>query len=409
MRSLWVLAWLASPALAVAGPAAPVVGGADAKSGKWPDAAAILFPTTRGDQALCSGTLIAPTVVVTAGHCFDETRVLPDNVLIGAASLDRPRDGETIAIATGFVYPDADVTEDLTVLILARRSTRQPRAIATGWARTDIVNGQAVALVGYGAVDRGADLFVAELQEARSKITDADCTRSLGCNDGAQPAGELGAGGNGVDTCPGDSGGPLYLTPDDGTYLGGVTSRTYDDPTFPCSEGGIYVRPDKLVPWIERVSGVNVTHGPEPTADPITAVPGGGGDGWIDINDPGSDDHRLVVTTPPRHAQANVRDDGAIRVCADPDAAPGDDALTVTMTDTKHSYRTLAITIPLTIAAGTAMGPCDLNTFAETGGCCETGGRPGGALPLALGVLAVVRRRRSRNLRGETCGAGRRR
>ena len=38
------------------------------------------------------------------------------------------------------------------------------------------------------------------------------------------PDGELGAGGMGIDTCPGDSGGPLYLPTDFGTFLAGVTS-----------------------------------------------------------------------------------------------------------------------------------------------------------------------------------------
>lgn len=393
MRSAWIAACLALPASAAAAPA-PVIGGDDAKQGAWPDAAAILFPTLDGDQALCSGTLVAPTVVLTAGHCFNEDDGLPDNVLIGGASLDHPGDGELREIDHGIVYPDPDLTEDVTVLILAKPSTKKPRPIATGWARTDIVDGARIALVGYGAVDRQADLFVDQLQEARTTITDFDCSRSFGCNDQARPAGELGAGGQGIDTCPGDSGGPLYLTADYGTYLAGVTSRSYDDARFPCSDGGIYVRPDKVIDWIEEVAGVPVARGPEPEADAITAVPGGGGDSKIHVNDPASDDHTLEVTTPPAHAQANLRADGAVRICADPAAPPGADALTVTITDKTNARRTLAITIPITIAAGTADGPCDLDAFRDDGGCCDAGHASGGAFPLALGVLALVRRRR---------------
>lgn len=394
MRSAWLLACVALPTVAAASPA-PVVGGDDAKAGKWPDVAAILYPTLDGDQALCSGTLVAPTVVLTAGHCFVESEGLPDNVLVGTNSLDKPEAGEILEIDHGIVYPDSDFTEDLAVLVLARASKQPPRAIATGWARTDIVNGAAVALVGYGAVDRQANMFIDELQEAKSTITDAGCTQQLGCNEAAQPDGELGAGGDGVDTCPGDSGGPLYLTTKHGTYLAGVTSRSYDDARFPCSEGGIYVRPDKLVAWIEREAGVAIKHGPEPAADPIEVVPGGGGDTKIHINDPDSSNHSLEVTGAPAHGQANVRDDGALRVCADPAAPPGPDAVTVTIVDAKTQTRSLSITVPITIAAGTADGPCDLSDFPEGGGCCDAGHSASG-LPLAALVFAAVRRRRRR-------------
>lgn len=379
-------------------PVSPVIGGSDAKSGKWPDAAAILFPDdTRnppGDDPLCSGTLVAPTIVLTAGHCYDPLDPpLPDNVLIGTSTLARPQDGETIPIKHGYVYPDFDTTEDLAVLVLARPSSRQPRKIVDGWARTDLVNGAAISLVGFGAIDQLGDEFVDALQEASSTITDVDCSTSLGCNPGARPDGELGAGGMGVDTCPGDSGGPLYLMTGYGPVLGGVTSRSYDNAPVPCSGGGIYVRPDKILDWIEMTAGVRVQRVSGPTADPITAVHGDAGETRIDVNDPGSDEHRFEITAPPLHGMARVRSDGAVRVCTDPDAVASDDQITITITDAKHAGRALPLTIPIHIEDGKAAVTCDVNAFSE-GGCCAVGGQPGGAIPLALGVLALVRRRR---------------
>jgi endonuclease G len=360
----------------------PVTGGTDAPPGKWPDVAAVMFPID-GEVPLCTGTLVAPTVVLTAGHCADRsgTPVLPDSVLIGASSLTRTGDGETIAIERSIVYPDAATAEDLAVLILARPSTHPPRRIVDGWARADLVNGAAISLVGFGAIDRAGAIYVNELQEATTSITDVDCSVSPGCRPIAHPAGELGAGGMGVDTCPGDSGGPLYLWTSYGAVLAGVTSRSYANAGFPCSEGGIYVRPDKVLDWIERVAGVPVARVAAPTA-PMVATEDRCGATQITVNDPASQHHQFRIASQPAHGSASVDPDGTVRVCTDP-GAPEDDHVVVMITDAAHPDRSLPVTIPV----GTA-------------GCCDAGGPPGGAIPLAIGVLALARRRRPRGPRG---------
>ena len=358
----------------------PVIGGSNAAPGAWPDVAAILFPVD-GDAPLCTGTLVAPTVVLTAAHCYDRaTPPLPDNVLIGTSSLSRPDEGETIPIDRGYVYPSPRTTEDLAVLVLARASTRPPRRIVDGWARADLVNGATISLVGFGSIDRAGAVYVDELQQATTTITDADCSRSPGCNPAAQPAGELGAGGMGVDTCPGDSGGPLYLGTAYGPVLAGVTARSYDDAIFPCSEGGIYVRPDKVIDWIERTAGVPVSRSPGPTA-PMLTTQDHCGDTRITVNDPASKSHHFRIETQPPGSRASVDQDGTVRFCTDPDA-PGDaQQLVVTITDTSNVNRSLSFAIPVESA----------------GGCCDAGGRPGGAPALAIGVLALLHRRRRRS------------
>lgn len=405
VASIWPAIW---PAIAFAAPAShpvEVIGGSDAAAGAWPDVAAILFqledPPGSGifvDEALCTGTLIAPTVVITAGHCYAaDDPPLPDNVLIGTASLARPQDGETLHVRTGIVYPNAETSEDVAVLILDQASKATPRTLATGWPSTDIVDGAKIELVGFGAIDQTGKKFVDELQQASTTITDADCSSSSGCNADARPAGELGAGGDGIDTCPGDSGGPLYLTTSYGTYLAGVTSRSYDNAKVSCSGGGIYERPDKFADWIEQVTGVSVLRGPSPSADPLTAAPGASGDTMIVDNDPGSDDHHYEVTTQPAHGRAAVRGDGLLRVCPDAKAAAGADQVTVRVIDSKNSHRALLLTVPITVAADPAAMPgCDFSGFGDSGGCCDAGGRSGGSIPLALGVLALVARRRRR-------------
>ncbi len=375
----------------------PVIGGDDAMAGKWPDVAAV----NEGGQQVCSGTLIAPTVVITAGHCNSADL---DSVLIGTSSLARAGEGETIAIMKHIPYANSQNTIDVTVLVLAQPSTKTPRKIATGWAKLDIKNAAKVAIVGFGAVDRAGPVpfnqqeqFVNELQEATTTITDANCTTNAanGCNSLAAPDGELGAGGMGIDTCPGDSGGPLYLVTDYGTFLAGVTSRSYSDAMFWCSEGGIYARPDKVIDWIEETAGVKVGRGPEPAFMPMTAVRGNAAETVIEANDPKTDQHTYAITTPPGHGTAKIRADGTLRVCTDPGVA-GQDAMTVSITDANDPARALSVKIPITIEDGTPGESCSVDAFGDgvdSGGCCDSGRSAGGAIPLSILVLLVLRRR----------------
>jgi uncharacterized protein (TIGR03382 family) len=377
--SAWALvaALLALPALAWASPAPggprAITGGRSAPAGKWPDVAAVMV---RGAHE-CTGTLIAPTVVITAGHCVNAGL---DVVIVGTSSLARQSEGEQIRVVRQIEYPDSWNNYDVALLVLEEPSSRPVRALANGWARADIVDGAGVSVVGFGATDRDASVFVDDLQEAETTITDADCsTEGVGCNAAAQPAGELGAGGDGVDTCTGDSGGPLYLATDYGVFLAGITSRAYSGSEFPCSGGGIYTRADAIVEWIEDESGVQVTDGPMPALrlvarDGLSAV------GAVTANDPfGVRPHQYVLTTPPAHGPAVVRDEGMIVYTPD-DGFEGEDPFTVTVTDTSRPDRVVTFTV---------------DARAEgSGGFCSAAGGGAGALVPALAALLALRRRR---------------
>lgn len=228
--------------------AARVVGGTPVAEGNWKDAAAVY---ASGEDLVCTGVLVAPDVVLTAGHCADHDIT---HVKLSASDLDDA--GEMIDVTQAISYGAYWATYDIAILMLASESTVEPRVIATGdISDRYLVDGAPVALVGYGATDVNATVFPGVLVEGFTTITDADCSSSSGCREVLQPDGELAAGGDGVDTCPGDSGGPLYLLTEQGEFLAGITSRAFEGSTLPCSEGGIYTRPDAVFDWIETESG----------------------------------------------------------------------------------------------------------------------------------------------------------
>jgi secreted trypsin-like serine protease len=269
------VAWLGMQAReAAAGGAdpAPVVGGQPAPAGKWPDVAALMD----GDMAYCTGTLIAPRTVLTAGHCVDGFN--PTQVKLGATDSQGP--GEVIEVASSIFFPGWRNTYDVGVLQLAQPATALPRPVATGCVTTRLLtDGAAIHLVGFGATTTEGDDPNTTLMEGDAEIVDADCTPGNGCQPAVSPGGEFVAGGQGVDSCFGDSGGPVYLSTPSGVVLAGVVSRGLDNAPTPCGGGGIYVRPDDMLSWIQFASPDEIALAtcPPPPDDPPDE--GSGGDG----------------------------------------------------------------------------------------------------------------------------------
>ncbi len=367
---------------------APVIGGHVADNKKWPDAAAIMF----GNQQGCTGILLAPTLVITAAHCNDP-RDPPTAVLLGANNLQRPGDGELITAKSVTSYPNwQNGGVDIALIVLDRASTIAPRTIATGWAAADIQNGAQLAVVGWGATDANASVYPDDQMEAIITITDADCTGSAAssCTTQIAPGGEFGAGGMGVDTCPGDSGGPAYLLTSYGTFLAGTTDRGYDNARSYCEDGGIYERPDKFIEWIETTSGLTLPRGPTAGAETLLAETAKPGHTTVDPKDPkASADHTFAIATPPTHGTATIDANGVITYTSEA-AYLGDDSLRVTVTDSTNAKR--AVTIPVAVSV-----VAKLPDPVDDGCSCASSGAPSGALaPLAALGFVLTRRRRRR-------------
>ncbi|MFT5686060.1 MAG: trypsin [Myxococcota bacterium] len=252
-----------------------VVGGSAVSSGDWPDTAAIYF----GNQVGCTGVLIAPNAVLSAGHCADGITAVKLN------TNDYSSGGERIMVAEIIEYPDSQRTFDLAVLILESDATAEPRVIARGCALEDLDADAQVTVVGYGAQNPQGTQYNSTLMEGFTTVDDPECTDfSSGCVRDISPGGELGAGASDeVDSCYGDSGGPLYLTTDHGDYLVGITSRGYNT-SWDCGGGGIYVRPDAVIDWLEESIGDTL---PTPDCDGDGGGEPGGGepDGGDDSGD----------------------------------------------------------------------------------------------------------------------------
>ena len=246
----------APPADDAAGPdaGALIIGGAPVGDGSWPSIAA-LVPAGGAPElsTFCGGTLIAPTVVLTAAHCVLEASGSPKpagavEALLGTEDLTLP--AERIAVAEIRVHPGYRVegdAPDAALLVLARPSAAPVAAFAAAAAQ-DRDAERVGAIAGWGEEGDGTAVYPTRLIAAPVTIfSAARCREMLGS--AFHVGGALCAGRpeGGADTCAGDSGGPLR---DDAGLVVGITSWGVGcgRPGLP----GIYTRVASVSGWIAK-------------------------------------------------------------------------------------------------------------------------------------------------------------
>lgn len=382
----------------------PVVGGDPVGKAKWDDAVGVVF---MGSYVGCTGTLIGPRVVLTAGHCMpSNTGYQVSDVLIGSKNWyqdlygDMDDGAELVAVEEWVEYPSSQATYDVGLLFLDRDAKKaDPRPIALECILDHLENGAKAQIVGFGVTSETGGGYNVLLNEAETEVVDKSCKENVidgiytGCHDNVRPGGELAAGGNGTDACYGDSGGPLYLKTPDGDFVVGVTSRAFlgVDWQYPCRDGGIWVRPDAIIDWIEEEAGKRdlayptCNLPPEPQVPEIVTRKNEAAVVAVVPGDPDGDagDALVEIVEAPRHGTATV---SGLEVTYTPDGGfVGSDALTVAVTDggTDHDRTGAPVTVELTVPV----------TVTRRGflGCSNAD--PAGLVGV-LGAVALIRSRR---------------
>jgi MYXO-CTERM domain-containing protein len=262
------------------------------KDGSDDTASKSVVAITTSAGGLCTGSLIAPNVVLTARHCVSPT--LPNG---SAVICDETTSGPAFSSSSFFVTTADVVTpgtlleffvdevvllpiegdqlcgNDMAILILAVNvDASQTLPYEPRLSDDPLMAGETFAAVGYGAVDgAGND---AGTRRRREGLT-VDCVTD-GCGDtmfGTNISLIEWAGSGGV--CQGDSGGPAL---DDSGRVIGVTSRGTPD-----CEASIYAYTSAWEDWLKDTvvyaSGIGVYEAPSWTSgssvDPEHSMPVG--------------------------------------------------------------------------------------------------------------------------------------
>jgi secreted trypsin-like serine protease len=227
-----------------------IVGGSTVEGTEFNDCVAV----GDDDDFGCTGTLIAPNVVLTAGHC----EALHTRVFVGNSLSKKGREFRVRKHIRHEKF-DKKFRNDVMILILEKNVAGvKPRALAS----TALIDAATTArVVGFGTTDLHATQGFGTKRKTDVPIVSQGCNGKVkGKSDdtvyGCHRDREIVAGKPLFhhDTCQGDSGGPFFVRDAKGRWLlAGVTSRGTDLAQTLCGDGGLYVRVDQYKDWIASV------------------------------------------------------------------------------------------------------------------------------------------------------------
>lgn len=248
---------------------ARILGGGNAEVGEWPSMVGIViaanFPLE--DRFFCGGTVVADRWVMTAAHCmFDPfgTPTQPGSIRVvaGTNDLTDPNAVETL-VTNIIVHPDYDsngstLQNDIALLELGTALSATPTELFRGDPET--YNDTMAFIAGWGATTTDSSSnsqYPTLLQDASVPLVSLAQCNLPESYQGTITSTQVCAGfrQGGIDSCVGDSGGPLYILNNGQQVQVGITSfgNGCGLPNF----YGVYTNVSAFLPWMSNYIDVS--------------------------------------------------------------------------------------------------------------------------------------------------------
>jgi secreted trypsin-like serine protease len=273
----------AAAALAVTAPAPPataIIGGVADQVGTFPSLAYVIdFQGRLAYQ--CTGTVIAPSLVLTAGHCAENMQTSAPfsqsgfRVVTGA--VDPLQAGQPVSTVLGVIlYPGLERkvdNGDVALLVLSTPTSAPPITLASPKQAKRLAAGAAATIVGWGKTAFEQTTLTEQLQSASTVVQARKwCRRNAPPFFARSEICTITPPSYTTGVCQGDSGGPLLAAGPSGEAIEvGVADHVYGrcstrHPSVFASVGSIYS-------WVQ--TWIAAYRRPTTTPAPPTTLPTG--------------------------------------------------------------------------------------------------------------------------------------
>jgi trypsin len=261
---------------------AAIIGGTPAQAGTFPSLAYVVdFQGTLAYQ--CTGTVIAPSLILTAGHCAENMQTgVPFGasgyrVVIGALEPLQP--GLPVSTVLGvIVYPGLHRRidrGDAALLVLSAPTTAPPVALASASFAKHLAAGAPATMVGWGRTTYEQSTLTEHLESAATAVQAGKwCKRNAPPFYARSEICTISPPTYSTGACEGDSGGPLLVSGPSGEPVDvGVADHVYDR----CStrHPSVYASVGSLSSWIQTWVAAYAHVPPPSNPPPPTTLPPG--------------------------------------------------------------------------------------------------------------------------------------
>ncbi|KAM5245948.1 suppressor of tumorigenicity 14 protein [Ctenodactylus gundi] len=243
---------------------ARVVGGTDAEKGEWPWQVSL---HVRGQGHVCGASLISPTWLLSAAHCFtDDKNFKYSDPAAWTAFLGLLDQGQRTAsgvqeLALKRIIPHAsfnDFTFDYDIALLELKEPAEYSAVVRPICLPDATHvfpaGKAIWVTGWGHTEEGGT-GATVLQKGEIRVINQTTCEDLLPQQITPRMMCVGFLSGGVDACQGDSGGPLSSVEADGRmFQAGVVS--WGEGCAQKNKPGVYTRLPVFRSWIKEQTGL---------------------------------------------------------------------------------------------------------------------------------------------------------